>query len=196
MVRRYLGQVVAEAEESDDSARRQEPFGECIYSSAGVDCILIDVLHLQIVWDPDKKRWINQDEGEVEGEAFKPPPKMSELNLPQQQSPPPMGMAPIPAMPTPHQQQPMHQGMPPIGGAGGSASFMGAPAPVPSPMPMMMNPGQVTGAMQTMQPAEDGSAVDGGGGAPRVPTNNLQSNQFKLQRNRSEWWEEQMKGGN
>lgn len=93
---------------------------------------------------------------------------MSELNLPQQQQQPPQ-MAPIPAM---------SQGMPP---PAQSPAFMGAPAPVPAPSMapmMMMNPGQ-------QQPsAEDASAVDGGGGS-RVPTNNLQSNQFKLQRNRS-----------
>lgn len=104
---------------------------------------------------------MNTDEGEAETEAFKPPPKMSELNLPQQ--------PPIPTM-VQQQQQQHHQ--PPMGGM--PPPFMGsvpAPEPVPSPMAApMMNPGQQ-------------EAVDA---ASRVPTNNLQSNQFKLQRNRSE----------
>lgn len=137
--------------------------------------ILLIVIPLQIVWDPDKKRWINQDEGEAEGEAFKPPPKMSELNLPQQQQQqPPQMQTPIPAM---------SQGMPP---PAQSPAFMGAPAPVPTPSMapmMMMNPGQQQPSQQQQPSVEDASAVDGGGN--RVPTNNLQSNQFKLQRNRS-----------
>lgn len=133
------------------------------------------------MWDPDKKRWINQDEGEAESEAFKPPPKMSEFNLPQQSMGQPPLMTSMQSMGQgqgqPQQQQPMPmQGMPP---PAQSPAFMGTPAPVPTPSmaPMMMNPnpGQPT--------AEDPSAVDG---ANRVPTNNLQSNQFKLQRNRSE----------
>lgn len=94
---------------------------------------------------------------------------MSELNLPQQPQ-----MAPIPTMP--QQQPPMQQqvmpGMPP---AAQSPPFMSAGAPVPTPM---MNAGQQP------QLAEDPSTVDG---ANRQATNNLQSNQFKLQRNRSKF---------
>lgn len=119
---------------------------------------------LQIVWDPDNKRWINTDEGEAESEAFKPPPKMSELNLPQQ----PMGQPQMQGMAM------QSQGMPP-------PSFTTTPAPVPTPIaptPMMSLPQGV----QPMAGGEDVSAIDG---ANRH--NNLQSNQFKLQRNRSEW---------
>lgn len=118
---------------------------------------------LQIVWDPDNKRWINTDEGEAETEAFKPPPKMSELNLPQQ----PMGQPQVQAMPM------QTQGVPP-------PSFTTAPAPVPAsmaPTPMMSVP-------QPMPGGDDVNAVDGAN--RQAATNNLQSNQFKLQRNRSE----------
>lgn len=133
--------------------------------------------YLQIVWDPDQKRWVNTDEGEAEQEAFKPPPKMSELSLPQQQQPqPPMEhpqMMPMPSMV--QQPQPLTATLP-------VPSFQTVPAPVSTPMSMgmMMDPGQAAQPMGS----EDVSAVDGG--ASRQVTNNLQSNQFKLQRNRSE----------
>lgn len=122
-----------------------------------------DLFFVQIVWDPDKKRWINTDEGETESESFKPPPKMADMNFPQ----------PMPQMPSMQQQQ--ASGMPP----GMPPSF--APVPVQASMPTMtpmMNPSLVS---QTS--ADDSSVVDG---QNRQATNNLQSNQFKLQRNRSE----------
>lgn len=114
---------------------------------------------------------MNTEEGEGESEAFRPPPKMSELNLPQQ--PVPMGSAPV-------MSQPPMPGMPP---AAQSPSFMTAAAPVPTPMvnqPMNQNQPQLPQAAEDAQNGDNGNRTS----AP----NNLQSNQFKLQRNRSKLW--------
>ncbi|XP_055380645.1 uncharacterized protein LOC129611490 isoform X2 [Condylostylus longicornis] len=41
--------------------------------------ILPDDKNPTIVWDPEKKRWVNTEGDETESESFKPPPKMSDL---------------------------------------------------------------------------------------------------------------------
>lgn len=120
----------------------------------------------QIVWDPENKRWINTDGEVAEEEAFKPPPKMSDFNhavqQPNMSAPPPMP-SPAPALTPVAPQIPQSNQMP--GDYGLPANHMnpygGNTAPI-SDIPTNNN---------NDQPA-------------KVP--NLQSNMFKMQRNKSE----------
>ncbi|GAB0094901.1 hypothetical protein DMENIID0001_102270 [Sergentomyia squamirostris] len=106
--------------------------------------ILPDDKNPTIVWDPDKKKWVNTDGEETEAENFKPPPKMSDFMT----QPKLNYSAPNP---DPHQtqipQQPQITHQPPL---------PAAPTPAPAADPV--------------------SAPKG---------NNLQSNMFKMQRNRT-----------
>lgn len=109
--------------------------------------ILPDDKNPSIVWNPDKKQWVNttSDGGEEETEPFQPPP---------------MGMPP--------QQQPQHQQPPSM--PTNVPSFNQQPA-----MPMApVDAQQSNGGLPNMT----------GGDPNKVP--NLQSNMFKMQRNRSE----------
>uniref|UniRef100_A0A182MJQ7 Uncharacterized protein n=1 Tax=Anopheles culicifacies TaxID=139723 RepID=A0A182MJQ7_9DIPT len=133
--------------------------------------ILPDDKNPKIVWDEVTKRWVNTDENETEAEAYKPPPKMSDL-VP--------GAPAVPSVPTqmggplqdngPAYQQPSN----PMGGNDGTQNR--------SSQPM----GNVAGVMQPNVPTVNAAAA--GGGAPvgeptKVPT--LQSNMYKMQRNRT-----------
>ncbi|XP_055588526.1 uncharacterized protein LOC129740902 isoform X2 [Uranotaenia lowii] len=133
--------------------------------------ILPDDKNPTIVWDPEKKRWINTEEGEAGEEAFKPPPKMADLmpnaaaspsglpaHVPPTMGPPgamgvPTGAEPVPSMNTEH----------PV-------------ASVPQPPNVVHN---VPAAPTTAAPA----APKATGEPTKVP--NLQSNMFKMQRNRT-----------
>ncbi|XP_062559793.1 protein transport protein Sec16A isoform X2 [Armigeres subalbatus] len=135
--------------------------------------ILPDDKNPTIVWDPDKKRWVNTEGDEVGEEAFKPPPKMSDI-------------------------------MP---GAAASPQVLPPAAPMPSAQPVAgFPPGQMpnnaviygTASSLNVDPNNQVPVVQAqptGGQAPtpvtapkvgeptKVPT--LQSNMFKMQRNRT-----------
>lgn len=127
------------------------------------------------MWDPDKKKWVNT-EGEAAGEeAFKPPPKMADLMPTGAAQPPPQMQAPAPGPPAPAPVMAISTPSPgyvPGGGGGGMA-----PAPTMNVDPAASLPTGMAAAPQ--------------GAAPKVgePTKvpNLQSNMFKMQRNRSEF---------
>lgn len=119
----------------------------------------------QIVWDPENKRWINTDGEVAEEEAFKPPPKMSDFNQavqPNFAAPPPQMPSPAPALtPVPPQMSQSNQTPGDYGLPGNHMNPYGNPAPN-ADIPANNN---------NDQPA-------------KVP--NLQSNMFKMQRNKSE----------
>ncbi|XP_063697172.1 uncharacterized protein LOC134828128 isoform X2 [Culicoides brevitarsis] len=100
-----------------------------------------------IVWDPDKKRWVNTEGGEEEQESFKPPPKMADL-MPKQQQP-----MQVPSQPTPT-----------------------VPMMDQNAVPTMPN-GPMTQQPQSEQPKPQSSEP--------APTPRLQSNMYKMQRNRT-----------
>uniref|UniRef100_A0A182PI83 Uncharacterized protein n=1 Tax=Anopheles epiroticus TaxID=199890 RepID=A0A182PI83_9DIPT len=136
--------------------------------------ILPDDKNPKIVWDEVSKRWVNTDENEAEAEAYKPPPKMSDL---------------VPGAAA-------GSGAPPAAPMGQSVPLMqsqdtAGPA-FQQPMPNAMNqvpgraPSQPTGAVQSNVPTAAPAAVGGGpvaGEPTKVPT--LQSNMYKMQRNRT-----------
>ena len=146
--------------------------------------ILPDDKNPSIVWDPEKKKWVNTDGDADEQEAFKPPPKMSDLmpsqpqtqSLPQQQqqqSQPQQQLQPqqsqpqtqqinqIPFMDVNQQQQ--------------TQQFVPHVTPAASPNPLQQQQQQQQSSQnQGQQPP----------GPAKTPT--LQSNMFKMQRNRSE----------
>lgn len=66
-----------------------------------VFCTAIDLTksNTQIVWDPDKKKWVNKDGETEQSEAFKPPPKLMQAPQPQQANIPQMGIQPFSATP-------------------------------------------------------------------------------------------------
>ncbi|XP_055715475.1 protein transport protein Sec16A isoform X4 [Phlebotomus papatasi] len=101
--------------------------------------ILPDDKNPTIVWDPEKKKWVNTDGEADEGESFKPPPKMSDL-APQSN----------------HEYSIPHQDAHP---------------------PQISQPIAQTTPVPAATPATDGTPVPKG--------NNLQSNMFKMQRNRT-----------
>lgn len=136
----------------------------------------------QIVWDADKKKWISSDGGAEEEEQFRPPPKMSDMmGGGGPAGPPAVHFAPQPAgvqpeMPV-HAQQ--HQQPPSFGNpmsyatpeSGPASEQSDAPAPVPvTPLPV---------------DAPAAAAVAAAPNPARMP--NLQSNMFKMQRNRSNY---------
>uniref|UniRef100_A0A1Q3FDF8 Uncharacterized protein n=1 Tax=Culex tarsalis TaxID=7177 RepID=A0A1Q3FDF8_CULTA len=132
--------------------------------------ILPDDKNPTIVWDPDKKRWVNT-EGDAAGEeAFKPPPKMADL-MPTAggAAPPPQAPTPGPPAPDPVMaiSTPSHGYVP---GGGGMA-----PAPTMNADPAASLPMGTAAAPQGAAPKV--------GEPTKVPT--LQSNMFKMQRNRT-----------
>ncbi|XP_058836645.1 uncharacterized protein LOC131693108 isoform X2 [Topomyia yanbarensis] len=125
--------------------------------------ILPDDKNPTIVWDPETKRWVNTEASETGEEAFKPPPKMSDI-MPTGSSQPVQG--PVPVQSTP------------------------APAPTPvntgystvSPFNHEPNLQQIAPDV-TSQPRAAVPVAHKMGEATKVPT--LQSNMFKMQRNRT-----------
>lgn len=113
------------------------------------------------MWDPDKKRWVNTEGGEDEQESFKPPPKMSDLmpNMQQSASQQPMQ---VPTMPAPTPQAP----------AVPMLDQNSIPNAVTNPIPNTNGP-----TPQTQQPEKPNTEP--------APTPRLQSNMYKMQRNRS-----------
>ncbi|XP_049295105.1 uncharacterized protein LOC125770010 isoform X2 [Anopheles funestus] len=143
--------------------------------------ILPDDKNPKIVWDEVTKRWVNTDENETEAEAYKPPPKMSDLvpagpaavGVPSQMSPP--GAAAGPAVPHaplqdsgPAYQQPASNVM---GGNDGMEIRSSQP----------IGGVNVAGVMQSN--VANVNAAGPVGEPTKVPT--LQSNMYKMQRNRT-----------
>ncbi|XP_052894280.1 uncharacterized protein LOC128301712 isoform X2 [Anopheles moucheti] len=143
--------------------------------------ILPDDKNPKIVWDEVTKRWVNTDENETEAEAYKPPPKMSDLVTagptitggPSQMSPPGVAAGPsVPHMPLQDSGSAYPQPVP--NAMGGTESTQ-----IRSSQPI--GGGNVAGVVQS-----NVATVNAAGpvGEPtKVPT--LQSNMYKMQRNRT-----------
>ncbi|KAH8306495.1 hypothetical protein KR018_000560 [Drosophila ironensis] len=158
--------------------------------------ILPDDKNPTIVWDKERKCWTNTEGNGDEAESFKPPPKMSDLGMGTGMG---MGMGvgmPSPAGLAPQQQQQQLQpspspptfmesnvpqqlqAQPPqlYGGGGAPVDYTAAPAPELHPLPA---PSPVPAVASATAPAAAAAAAPGG--APPK----LQSNMFKMQRNRT-----------
>ncbi|XP_067636222.1 uncharacterized protein [Eurosta solidaginis] len=145
--------------------------------------ILPDDKNPSIVWDPDKKRWVNTDGDEATEESLKPPPKMSDI----------MGQMPPTALPSqsyPQQQQQQLQQMPQQQQLQPQPQPQLTQAPQPSPL---LDTHQYAGAVpsQAVAPAPapisgySAHALTGADAAGTTKTPSLQSNMFKMQRNRT-----------
>ncbi|XP_055630491.1 uncharacterized protein LOC129771134 isoform X2 [Toxorhynchites rutilus septentrionalis] len=120
--------------------------------------ILPDDKNPTIVWDPEKKRWVNTESDEAVEESFKPPPKMADL-MPTSSAPP--------------------QASTPI-----SHSIATIPSPTTyaaEPSPHVVEP--PSEQPLTMSQGTNQSSTTKIGEPTKVPT--LQSNMFKMQRNRT-----------
>ncbi|TMW47187.1 hypothetical protein DOY81_007727 [Sarcophaga bullata] len=141
--------------------------------------ILPDDKNPSIVWDPEKKKWVNTDGDADEQEAFKPPPKMSDLmpsqpqtqSLPQQQSQPQQQQPQQPQQPQPQTQQLNQIPFMDTNQQQQTQQFVPHVTPAASPNPMQQQ--QQSSQNQGQQPP----------GPAKTPT--LQSNMFKMQRNRT-----------
>ncbi|XP_065092742.1 uncharacterized protein Sec16 isoform X2 [Ochlerotatus camptorhynchus] len=139
--------------------------------------ILPDDKNPTIVWDPEKKRWVNKDGDEAGEEAFKPPPKMSDL-MPGGPAPPPAPIMAAPvAAPTAMSMTAVPPGPTPTVGGGnyGAATSLNAdPNGAQNPTQTQVQPvGHMPAAPASTKMGEP----------TKVPT--LQSNMFKMQRNRT-----------
>lgn len=113
------------------------------------------------MWDPENKKWINTDQDVTEEEAFKPPPKMADLTR-----------SAIPSMPA----------MPAMSAP---VTAPGVPTmPLPATTPVDSNQLQNANAYGLPAPHADASANNNTIDQAKVPS--LQSNMFKMQRNKSE----------
>lgn len=136
--------------------------------------ILPDDKNPAIVWDPEKKKWVNTDGDEAQEESFKPPPKMSDImpQMPQQMQ---NALPQMPPQPQTQQQMPLmdtqQQYVP-------TAATMPNSAPSPNPMQQQQQQQQHTQQPQTLAASNQNAP-----GPAKTPT--LQSNMFKMQRNRS-----------
>ncbi|XP_039227447.1 protein transport protein Sec16A isoform X5 [Drosophila yakuba] len=154
--------------------------------------ILPDDKNPAIVWDKERKCWTNTEGSGEEAESFKPPPKMSDLGMalggppaaPVANAGLGMGLMPMannslgshqsaPLMDQPPPSQPQMYGSP--------IDYTAAPAPeliptVPSPAPAPLS---------VPSPAPAASAAPNPAAAPGGPQPKLQSNMFKMQRNRT-----------
>ncbi|XP_055530048.1 uncharacterized protein LOC129721476 isoform X2 [Wyeomyia smithii] len=122
--------------------------------------ILPDDKNPTIVWDPETKRWVNTESDATEEEAFKPPPKMSDIMPntvlpPTNQSPVPVEVAPVPV------QVPSNTGYGLLAQGNNNEAVNQQAAP-------------------TSNAHQPGPKL---GEPTKVP--NLQSNMFKMQRNRT-----------
>ncbi|KAJ6636502.1 Protein transport protein sec-16A.1 [Pseudolycoriella hygida] len=119
--------------------------------------ILPDDKNPSIVWDSDKKKWVNTDGDVDEAEEFKPPPKMTDLATNHQQS---QSVNPPITQPVSHEQYTN-------------------PNPVPTNLPPATTGFDPPNPVRSM-PSTNSST---GGETTKIP--NLQSNMFKMQRNRT-----------
>ncbi|XP_050328868.1 uncharacterized protein LOC126758587 isoform X1 [Bactrocera neohumeralis] len=138
--------------------------------------ILPDDKNPSIVWDPEKKKWVNTDGDEAAEESFKPPPKMSDIMA---QAPPAMGASNVPTASQPYPQpQPQQQlqPQPPQQQSSPLLDTQQYAAPTQSPAPAV-SPAPVSGY--------SAHALTGADAAGATKTPSLQSNMFKMQRNRT-----------
>ncbi|XP_036339242.1 uncharacterized protein LOC118748708 isoform X2 [Rhagoletis pomonella] len=140
--------------------------------------ILPDDKNPSIVWDPEKKRWVNTDGDAAAEESFKPPPKMSDIVA---HAPP----AAVPTVAQPYQQQQQLQQQQPQPMQAQQPSplldthqyaAVSAPTPAAAPAPSA-SPAPVSGY--------SAHALTGADTAGASKTPSLQSNMFKMQRNRT-----------
>ncbi|KFB44793.1 hypothetical protein ZHAS_00012700 [Anopheles sinensis] len=130
--------------------------------------ILPDDKNPKIVWDEASKRWVNTDEGEAETEAYKPPPKMSDL-MPKAAAPTMPNAAPVAA---------------PTASLGGSGPVPLMPTPTVDQSAYSQTPVPMGAGNGGMPAGATGVQSSGPVGEPtKVPT--LQSNMYKMQRNRT-----------
>ncbi|XP_073828692.1 endoplasmic reticulum export factor secretory 16 isoform X9 [Musca autumnalis] len=139
--------------------------------------ILPDDKNPSIVWDPEKKRWVNTDADEQAEEAFKPPPKMGDLmpQATQQQQQASSGAA---APPPQQQQQPLlqQQQQQQIPFMDPQQQYVPTSTPLSSSTPMSQQP---------QQPTTPNVAANNQNNPAPAKTPTLQSNMFKMQRNRT-----------
>lgn len=136
--------------------------------------ILPDDKNPTIVWDKERKCWTNTEGNGEEAESFKPPPKMSDLGG---------GMPAMPAANPPmfsnhqteHQMVDQQQQQPPMM-YGSPIDYTAAPAP--EMIPTVPLPAPSPAAPAAAAPAASSNPAQG-------PQPKLQSNMFKMQRNRS-----------
>ncbi|XP_058978447.1 uncharacterized protein LOC101895985 isoform X2 [Musca domestica] len=135
--------------------------------------ILPDDKNPSIVWDPEKKKWVNTDADEQAEEAFKPPPKMGDL-MPQASQGPPSQQQ---QQQQPPQQQHQSQTQQP------QIAFMDPQQYVPTasstPLSSSQQPQQPTATTNVA------AAPNNQNNPAPAKTPTLQSNMFKMQRNRT-----------
>ncbi|KAI8116810.1 Protein transport protein Sec16A [Lucilia cuprina] len=143
--------------------------------------ILPDDKNPSIVWDPEKKKWVNTDGDEDAQEALKPPPKMSDL-MPQTQMPPQQQQPQQQQQQQQNQQQPQIPFMDPQQMQQQQPTQLpqqyvpnSIPNPAPSPSPLQQQ--------QQQTPQNPSQIPTQAPGPAKTPT--LQSNMFKMQRNRT-----------
>lgn len=163
--------------------------------------ILPDDKNPTIVWDKERKCWTNTEGNAEETESFKPPPKMSDMGsvaaaaaAAASSAVPPPALIPTPlATPLQQQQQPPQQQQHELSQANiyennqstaeydynnyaeqvqQQQQYAPVPAAAPSPAPATATPAAAQAAAPTAGAA--------GGAQPK-----LQSNMFKIKRNRS-----------
>lgn len=137
-------------------------------------CIICPIFNLnfntQIVWDSDKKKWVNTDGGAEEAEQFRPPPKMADM------APRLSGNASFSA---PNAEPPSLNAVPTHTPYDPPTSTFGLTASSAIP-PNIPSPGPVGSSLPT--PVGDPSQSSALGKTP-----SLQSNMFKKQRNQSKY---------
>lgn len=131
----------------------------------------IPKFNAQIVWDSDKKKWVNTDGEAEEAEQFRPPPKMAEMA-------PRLAPGNV-SFAAPNAEPPSFNPGPPQTSYDQPQSAFGSAAPSALP-PSVPTPGPVGSSLPSSAPAVDPSPTSVMGKTP-----NLQSNMFKKQRNQS-----------
>ncbi|TDG41470.1 hypothetical protein AWZ03_012104 [Drosophila navojoa] len=157
--------------------------------------ILPDDKNPTIVWDKERKCWTNTEGNADEAESFKPPPKMSDMGATPAPALNSLGNVPTPmAAPNLLPQQSMtapelsnnanvyeNQGEYDYGSGYQETMYAGAPAA--AEIPTMPAP-----AASPAPPVPTATAAAAGAGAATVPGGaqpKLQSNMFKIKRNRT-----------
>ncbi|XP_043949653.1 protein transport protein Sec16A isoform X8 [Drosophila biarmipes] len=148
--------------------------------------ILPDDKNPTIVWDKERKCWTNTEGNGEEVESFKPPPKMSELGMGLPQGGPPAAPAGLGANPLGgHQATPLMDQQPPQPQPqmyGSPIDYTAAPA-APELMPTVPSPAPLP--VPSPAPAAAAAAAPNPAATPGGPQPKLQSNMFKMQRNRT-----------
>lgn len=144
----------------------------CGWHDSPIQWINSIVFFAQIVWDPEKKKWTNTEGEESEETAFKPPPKMPEFASYQFSNAMPNIPSPTAAPMQSTEMAPPVSALPPVPEPNNNA--IGNVPTYGNAVPQMNN---ITAAPTPAGPA------------PSLQPNatpSLQSNMFKMQRNKSE----------